>query len=73
MTTPTTGHYVITHPYGVDAFDVTDTATRNINFTEDIGIGAPGDFKGALGSRVEPVPALGHRPDQGPGRRVVPR
>jgi K319-like protein len=54
LTTPTTGHYVITHPYGVDAFDVTDTATRNINFTEDIGIGAPGDFKGALGSRVNP-------------------
>ena len=54
ITTPTTGHYVITHPYGVDAFDATDTATRNINFTEDIGIGAPGDFKGALGSRVNP-------------------
>jgi hypothetical protein len=54
LTTPTTGHYVITHPYGVDAFDVTDTATRNINFTEDVGIGAPGDFKGALGSRVNP-------------------
>jgi hypothetical protein len=54
ITTPTTGHYVVTHPYGVDAFDVTDAATRNINFTEDIGIGAPGDFKGALGSRVNP-------------------
>jgi len=54
LTTPTTGHYVITHPYGVDSFDVTDTATRNINFTEDIGIGAPGDFTGALGSRVNP-------------------
>jgi K319-like protein len=54
LTTPSTGHYVITHPYGVDAFDVTDTTTRNINFTEDIGIGAQGDFKGALGSRVNP-------------------
>jgi hypothetical protein len=54
ITTPTTGHYVITHPYGVDAFDVTDAATRNINFTEDVGIGAPGDFTGALGSRVNP-------------------
>ena len=54
LTTPTTGHYVITHPYGVDSFDVTDTATRNINFTEDIGIGDPGNFKGALGSRVNP-------------------
>jgi len=54
LTTPTTGHYVITHPYGVDAFDVTDTTTRNINFTEDIGIGEPGNFTGALGSRVNP-------------------
>ncbi|HEY7102293.1 MAG TPA: hypothetical protein VH573_11700, partial [Mycobacteriales bacterium] len=45
---------MITHPYGVDAFDVTDTATRNINFTEDIGIGEPGNFTGALGSRVNP-------------------
>jgi hypothetical protein len=54
MTTPSLGHYVITHPYGVDAFDVTDTATRNINFTEDVGIGAPGDFRGALGSRISP-------------------
>jgi hypothetical protein len=54
ITTPTTGHYVVTHPYGVDEFDVTDAATRNINFTEDIGIGAPGDFTGALGSRVDP-------------------
>src|SRR5690242_1186032 len=51
ITTPTTGHYVITHPYGVDAFDVTDAATRNINFTEDIGIGSPGNFSGALNSR----------------------
>jgi hypothetical protein len=54
LTTPTTGHYVITHPYGVDEFDVTDTATRNINFTEDVGIGAPGDFTGALNSRIDP-------------------
>ena len=54
ITTPTTGHYVITHPYGVDAFDVTDAATRNINFTEDIGIGSPGNFTGALNSRINP-------------------
>jgi hypothetical protein len=54
MTTPSLGHYVITHPYGVDAFDVTDTTTRNINFTEDIGIGDPGNFKGALNSRINP-------------------
>jgi K319-like protein len=54
ITTPSLGHYVVTHPYGVDSFDVTDAATRNINFTEDVGIGAQGDFKGALGSRINP-------------------
>ena len=54
ITTPTTGHYVVTHPYGVDEFDVTDAATRNINFTEDIGIGGPGEFAGPLGSRIDP-------------------
>jgi hypothetical protein len=48
------GTYTITHPYGVDKFTVTDTATRNINFTEDVGVGAPGDFKGALNSRINP-------------------
>ena len=53
ITTPTTGHYVVTHPYGVDSFDVTDSATRNINFVEDVGV-APGEFKGALGSRINP-------------------
>ena len=54
ITTPSTGHYVITHPYGVDEFDVTDAGTRNINFVEDVGIGAPGDFTGATGSRIDP-------------------
>ena len=54
ITTPSTGHYVITHPYGVDEFDVTTLGTRNINFVEDVGIGAPGDFTGALGSRINP-------------------
>jgi hypothetical protein len=38
----------------VDAFDVTTLGDRNINFTEDIGIGAQGDFKGALASRINP-------------------
>ncbi|HEY9391071.1 MAG TPA: hypothetical protein VIR27_15070 [Mycobacteriales bacterium] len=51
ITTP--GHYVITHPYGVDEFDVTTPGTRAINFTEDIGI-ATGVFDGALDSRVNP-------------------
>ena len=45
--------YRVTHPYGVDVFQA-DEATRSINFTEDIGIGAPGDFQGALNSRIGP-------------------
>ncbi|HEV7656930.1 MAG TPA: hypothetical protein VGP36_19645, partial [Mycobacteriales bacterium] len=53
MTTPSLGTYTITHPYGVDRFTVTDTATRNINFTEDVGVAA-GSFTGALGSRINP-------------------
>ena len=53
MTTPSLGTYTITHPYGVDKFTVTDTATRNINFTEDVGVAA-GSFTGALGSRINP-------------------
>jgi hypothetical protein len=54
VTTPGPGHYKVIHPYGVDEFDVTDTATRNINFVEDTGIGSPGDFTGALKSRIDP-------------------
>lgn len=45
--------YTVTHPYGVDEF-VADDATRSINSTEDIGIGAPGDFTGMLNSRIGP-------------------
>jgi hypothetical protein len=54
ITTPTIGHYKVTHPYGVDEFDVTSLETRNINFVEDIGVGGPGDFTGALKSRIDP-------------------
>jgi hypothetical protein len=45
--------YRVTHPYGVDTF-VAANAKRNINSTEDVGIGAPGDFTGALDSRIGP-------------------
>lgn len=45
--------YTVTHPYGVDRF-VADSAARNINFTGDVGIGAPGDFTGLLTSRIAP-------------------
>ncbi len=51
---PDAGTYVITHPYGVEVFDVEAPGTRAINMTRDIGIGAPGDFSGALRGDVGP-------------------
>jgi hypothetical protein len=51
------GVYTVTHPYGVLTFDVSaaDVAgARGINFTSDIGIGAPLDFTGALNSAIGP-------------------
>lgn len=51
------GTYTVTYPYGVLTFDLTadDVAgARAINFTSDIGIGAPLDFTGALQSAVGP-------------------
>lgn len=46
-------HYKVTHPYGVDEFDA-ESGVNNINFTEDIGIGAQGSFTGMLNSRIGP-------------------
>ena len=46
--------YIVTHPYGRDVFSNVDAGTRGIRYTEDIGIGAPGDFTGALNSRIGP-------------------
>lgn len=56
---PTPGTYTITHPYGVDIFDVTadDFGTdgnRAINMTRDVGIGAPQTYTGALGGDIGP-------------------
>ncbi|TLP65334.1 MULTISPECIES: hypothetical protein [Pseudomonas] len=51
---PVAGTYVITHPYGVEVFDVPAGGRRAINMTRDIGIGAPGDFTGALKGDVGP-------------------
>ncbi len=48
------GTYTVTHPYGTDVFNDVGTGPRAINLTEDIGIGAPGDFTGALDSRIGP-------------------
>jgi hypothetical protein len=50
---PVVGTYTVTHPYGVEVFEVTEIDPGNeINVTEDIGIGA--GFAGALASNVGP-------------------
>ena len=51
---PTAGTYTITHPYGVDIFDVPAGGTRAINMTRDIGIGSPKTYDGALRGDVGP-------------------
>lgn len=57
---PGPGVYTVTHPYGVEVFDVTqeefdDTeGDRTINMTRDLGIGAPGTFTGALSGDIGP-------------------
>lgn len=52
--TPQAGNYRITHPYGVVNFQNVPSGTKAINYTSDIGIGAPGDFTGALNSAIGP-------------------
>ena len=54
VTVPAAGTYTVTHPYGVEVFDVDAPGTRAINLTRDIGIGAPGDFTGALKGDIGP-------------------
>lgn len=51
---PTAGIYTITHPYGVDIFDVPAGGRRAINMTRDIGIGSPKTYDGALKSDIGP-------------------
>ena len=68
---PTAGIYTITHPYGVDVFNVAAGGRRAINMTRDIGIGAPGTFTGALKGDIGPFlrslngPYLETNPDTG--------
>lgn len=58
LTTP--GSYTVTHPYGVEVFEVTaqdiaDTGgDRVINMTRDLGIGAPKTYTGALAGDIGP-------------------
>ncbi|MNX44558.1 hypothetical protein D3C86_750500 [compost metagenome] len=51
---PTAGVYTVTHPYGVDIFDVPAGGRRAINMTRDIGIGSPKTYDGALRSDIGP-------------------
>lgn len=49
-----TGRYRVTHPYGVEVFEVDASVPgRSINFTEDVGI-RTNDFEGARSSRIGP-------------------
>lgn len=51
---PVAGTYIITHPYGVDVFNVDTPGRRAINMTRDIGIGSPKTYDGALKSDLGP-------------------
>ncbi|WP_271409291.1 hypothetical protein [Pseudomonas sp. Q1-7] len=79
---PTIGTYTVTHPYGVEVFDVTaddfgDDGGRAINMTRDIGIGAPKTYTGALGGDVGPFlrslngPYLEVNPENGQTERFI--
>lgn len=50
------GTYTVTHPYGVEVFaDIpAGGGPRIISMTRDVGIGAPGDFTGALAGDIGP-------------------
>lgn len=51
---PAAGTYIVTHPYGVEAFTVTTPGRRAINLTRDIGIGAPKVYTGTLAGDIGP-------------------
>lgn len=49
------GNYIVTHPYGVETFKLdAGGGIKVINLTRDIGIGAIGDFTGALKGDIGP-------------------
>src|SRR5262249_45378327 len=52
--TPLSGTYKVIHPYGEELFPNLAAGPRAINFTEDVGIAAVGNFQAALGSRIGP-------------------
>ncbi|WP_409290017.1 Ig-like domain-containing protein [Pseudomonas sp. KCJK8927] len=77
VSVPTAGTYKITHPYGVETVNVTAPGRRAINITRDIGIGAPGNFTGALNGAIGPFlrgaagPYVEVNPDTGASETFV--
>jgi hypothetical protein len=63
---PVNGTYAVTHPYGVQVFPDVQAGTRAITFTDDGGIGAPGDLTGALLSGIGPFLVAANSPDGTP-------
>ena len=55
-----TGTYRFIHPYGEESIDA--VAGEKIFFTDDVGIASPGDFSGALHSRLGPLLLPSHTP-----------
>ena len=51
---PVAGTYIVSTPYGIFTENVTVPGVNAINVSRDIGIGAPGDYTGALLSDIGP-------------------
>lgn len=74
---PTAGTYIVTHPYGVEVFDVPAGGRRAINMTRDIGIGSPKTYTGALKGDVGPFlrgvggPYTERNPDTGASEQFI--
>jgi Big-like domain-containing protein len=69
---PASGDYIVTTPYGTFEFPgVVQGGGREINFTEDIGIGAPGNFTGALGGKVGPFLQAAATPGGAPTPTII--
>ncbi|MFJ2985370.1 MULTISPECIES: Ig-like domain-containing protein [unclassified Pseudomonas] len=77
VSVPTAGTYTITHPYGVETVNVATPGRRAINITRDIGIGAPGNFSGALNGALGPflrgagAPYVEVNPDTGASETFI--
>jgi hypothetical protein len=78
------GVYTVTTPYGTFRCGATCVALgspdplpaapgrRGINFTEDVGIGAPGNFTGALTGRIGPFLQAANAPGGAPTPTIIP-